>query len=95
MAFTSQGFTHLDGLHLYLREASMVPEELAVVERFGGTIPVGGPWEAMKGFSSAKEILERRMVTPRLLLKLAAFAGFGGVGGGLDRVVVHERLRDP
>jgi transitional endoplasmic reticulum ATPase len=64
LAFANQGFTHLDGLHLYVRDASMVPEELAVVERFGGHIPGAGLWEAMKGFSSAKEILERRVVAP-------------------------------
>jgi GNAT superfamily N-acetyltransferase/DNA polymerase III delta prime subunit len=64
MAFSNQGFTHLDGLHLYTREASMVPEELAVVERFGGQVPAGGLWESMKGFSSAKEILDRRVVAP-------------------------------
>ncbi len=63
-AFANQGFTHLDGLHLYVRDASMVPEELAVVERFGGQVPVGGLWESMKGFSSAKEILDRRVVAP-------------------------------
>jgi GNAT superfamily N-acetyltransferase len=46
-AFVNQGFTHLEGLHLYARDASMVPEELAVVERFGGTAPQEGLWESM------------------------------------------------
>lgn len=71
LAFSNQGFTHLDGLHLYLRVASMVPEELAVVERFGGYVPATGLWEAMKGFSSAKEILERRVVAPLAHTNLA------------------------
>ncbi|MGP8005685.1 MAG: GNAT family N-acetyltransferase [Acidimicrobiales bacterium] len=71
LAFANQGFTHFDGLHLYLRDASMVPEELAVVERFGGCIPTGGLWEAMKRFSSAKEILERRVVAPLAHTELA------------------------
>ena len=71
VAFSNQGFTHLDGLHLYLRDASMVPEELAVVERFGGHVPGTGLWEAMKGFSSAKEILERRVVAPLAHTQLA------------------------
>jgi GNAT superfamily N-acetyltransferase len=70
-AFTNQGFTHLDGLHLYIRDASMVPEEMAIVERFGGHVPTGGLWEAMKGFSSAKEILERRVVAPLAHTELA------------------------
>jgi len=36
-AFVHQGFTHLEGLHLYARDASMVPEELAIraVRRLG------------------------------------------------------------
>ena len=61
IAFSNQGFTHLDGLHLYQRDASMVPEELAIVERFGGHVPGAGLWESMKGFSSAKGILDRRL----------------------------------
>jgi GNAT superfamily N-acetyltransferase len=71
LAFSNQGFTHLDGLHLYLRDASMVPEELAIVERFGGQVPGAGMWESMKGFSSAKEILERRVVAPLAHTELA------------------------
>jgi SpoVK/Ycf46/Vps4 family AAA+-type ATPase len=70
-AFTNQGFTHLDGLHLYIRDASMVPEEMAIIERFGGHVPSSGLWEAMKGFSSAKEILERRVVAPLAHTELA------------------------
>jgi transitional endoplasmic reticulum ATPase len=71
LAFSNQGFTHLDGLHLYMRDASMVPEELAIVERFGGQVPGAGMWESMKGFSSAKEILERRVVAPLAHAELA------------------------
>jgi len=71
MAFSNQGFTHMDGLHLYQRDASMVPEELAVVERFGGHVPGAGLWESMKGFSSAKEILDRRVVAPLAHTELA------------------------
>jgi transitional endoplasmic reticulum ATPase len=71
LAFSNQGFTHLDGLHLYMRDASMVPEELAIVERFGGQVPGAGMWESMKGFSSAKEILERRVVAPLAHTELA------------------------
>jgi SpoVK/Ycf46/Vps4 family AAA+-type ATPase len=64
VAFANQGFTRLDGLHLYIRAASMVPEELAVVERYGGHFPPAGLWDAMKGFSSTKDLLERRIVAP-------------------------------
>jgi GNAT superfamily N-acetyltransferase len=71
LAFANQGFTHLDGLHLYLRDASMVPEELAVVEQFGGHVPSGGLWESMKGFSAAKGILDRRVVAPLAHSELA------------------------
>ncbi len=71
LAFSNQGFTHLDGLHLYVRDASMVPEELAVVERFGGHVPGGGLWESMKGFSAAKGILDRRVVAPLAHAELA------------------------
>ncbi|HEV8063252.1 MAG TPA: GNAT family N-acetyltransferase [Acidimicrobiales bacterium] len=39
LAFTNQGFTRVDGLHLYLRTASMIPQELATVERYGGGFP--------------------------------------------------------
>ena len=64
VAFAHQGFTHLDGLHLYIRAASMVPEELAIVERYGGNFPPAGMLHAMKGFSSTKDLLERRIVAP-------------------------------
>ena len=70
-AFVNQGFTHLEGLHLYARDASMVPEEMAIVERFGGYVPMDGLWESMKGFSAAKEILERRVVAPLAHTELA------------------------
>jgi GNAT superfamily N-acetyltransferase len=63
-AFANQGFTRVDGLHLYMRAASMVPEELAVVERYGGQFPPTGLWDSMKGFSSTKDLLERRIVAP-------------------------------
>ncbi|MGH9092843.1 MAG: ATP-binding protein [Acidimicrobiales bacterium] len=63
-AFVNQGFAHQDGLHLYVRDASMVPEDLAVVERYGGGFPGPGQWEAMKGFSATKELLEHRVVEP-------------------------------
>ncbi len=74
-AFVNQGFTHLEGLHLYARDASMVPEELALVERFGGTVPADGLWESMKGFSAAKEILDRRVVAPLAHTELAERLG--------------------
>ncbi len=63
-AFANQGFTRQDGLHLYMREASMVPEELAVVERFGGKVLDSDLWQSLKGFSAAKGILDRRVVAP-------------------------------
>jgi transitional endoplasmic reticulum ATPase len=63
-AFVNQGFAHVDGLHLYVRDASMVPEDLAVVERYGGGFPGAGQWEAMMGFSATKDLLERRVVEP-------------------------------
>jgi len=64
VAFANQGFTRIDGLHLYVRSASMVPEELAVVERHSGHFPPPGLWDAMKGFSATKDLLERRIVAP-------------------------------
>ena len=70
-AFVNQGFTHLEGLHLYARDASMVPEELALVERFGGYVPPDGLWDSLKGFSSAKELLDRRVVAPLAHTELA------------------------
>lgn len=75
VAFSHQGFTRFDGLHLYVRAATMVPEELAVVERYGGLFPASGLWEAMKGFSSTKELLERRIVAPLSHLELADRVG--------------------
>jgi len=74
-AFANQGFTHLDGLHLYYRDASMVPEDLARVEHYGGRLLDEGLWESMKGFSVTKEILERRVVEPLRHLDLAEQLG--------------------
>ena len=70
-AFANQGFTRRDGLDLYFRDASMVPEELAIVERFGGQVPAAGLWESMKGFSTAKSLLDRRVVAPLAHTELA------------------------
>jgi GNAT superfamily N-acetyltransferase len=75
LAFSNQGFTRQDGLHLYLRDASMVPEELAIVERFGGQVLATDLWESLKGFSSAKEILDRRVVAPLAHTELADHLG--------------------
>lgn len=63
-AFANQGFAQVDGLHLYVRDSSMVPEDLAVVERYGGGFPGPGHWDAMKGFSATRELLEHRVVEP-------------------------------
>ncbi len=64
VAFAHQAFERVDGLHLYVRAASMVPEELEIVERYGGSFPSSGSWDDMKGFSTTKELLERRIVEP-------------------------------
>lgn len=74
-AFAHQGFTLVEGLHLYARTASMVPEELAVVERYGGHFPVTGVWESMKGFAQTKRLLERRIVAPLTHVELAERLG--------------------
>lgn len=75
LALVNQGFTCREGLHLYERAASMVPEELAVVERYGGHFPPAGLWESMKGFSSTKNVLERRVVAPLSHRELAEEVG--------------------
>jgi len=75
LAFANQGFVRTDGLRLYMRDASMVPEELAVVEKYGGHFPLAGLWDAMKGFSNTKQLLERRIVAPLLHPDLASRAG--------------------
>jgi GNAT superfamily N-acetyltransferase len=75
LAFSNQGFTHLDGVHLYFREASMVPEELAIVEQFGGQVLPSDLWGSLKGFSAAKDILDRRVVAPLAHTELAEQLG--------------------
>ncbi len=75
LAFANQGFVRTDGLRLYTRDASMVPEELAVVEKYGGHVPLAGLWDAMKGFSATKQLLERRIVAPLLHPDLASRSG--------------------
>jgi len=82
-AFVNQGFTHLEGLHLYARDASMVPQELALVERFGGYVPMDGLWESLKGFSTAKELLDRRVVAPLAHTELADRLGLQPPGAVL------------
>ncbi len=75
VAFSHQGFDRVDGLHLFVRAASMVPEELAIVERYGGHFPASGLWEDMKGFSSTKVLLNRRIVSPLSHSELAERIG--------------------
>ena len=102
LAFSNQGFTRQDGLHLYMRDASMIPEELAIVERFGGQVLATNLWESLKGFSSAKEILERRVVAPLAHVELAEQLGlvppaavllFGPPGTGQDLVRPGHRVQ--
>ena len=75
VAFSHQGFDRVDGLHLFVHAASMVPEELAIVERYGGHFPASGLWEDMKGFSSTKVLLNRRIVAPLSHAELAERIG--------------------
>jgi transitional endoplasmic reticulum ATPase len=75
LAFTNQGFARVDGLHLYLRTASMIPHELATVESYGGGFPAEGLWASMKGFSATKDLLERRVVAPLAHSDLADSVG--------------------
>jgi transitional endoplasmic reticulum ATPase len=70
-ALANQRFVRVEGLNLYLRPVSIVPEELAIVERYGGSVPAAGLWEAMKGFSSTKSLLERRVLAPLANRQLA------------------------
>lgn len=75
IAFLNQGFSRIEGLQLYERGVSMVPEDLAIVERYGGHFPPSGLWKAMKGFSSTKRLLEQRVVAPLSHPELAAEIG--------------------
>jgi transitional endoplasmic reticulum ATPase len=75
VAFAHQGFDRIDGLHFYVRSASMVPEELEIVERYAGHFPPAGLWEEMKGFSTTKKLLERRIVAPLSHVDLADSVG--------------------
>jgi len=75
VAFAHQGFDRIDGLHFYIRSASMVPEEFEIVERYGGHFPAVGLWEEIKGFSTTKELLERRIVAPLSHVELADSVG--------------------
>ena len=51
--------------------ASMVPEELAVVERYGGHFPASGLWEDMKGLFVDEGAPDRRIVAPLSHAELA------------------------
>jgi transitional endoplasmic reticulum ATPase len=74
-AFVNQGFSSFDGLHLWVRDSAMVPEELAILEQYGGFLPPAGLWGEMKGFSSTKELLDRRIVAPLAHSELADRVG--------------------
>lgn len=74
-ALVNQGFRRHQGLCLFERAVSMVPEDLAVVESYGGQVPPGGLWETMKGFSAVKQLLERRVVAPLSHPDLASEVG--------------------
>jgi GNAT superfamily N-acetyltransferase len=74
-AFVNQGFSSRDGLHLWVRDSAMVPEELAILEQYGGFLPPSGLWDEMKGFSSTKELLDLRIVAPLAHSELADQVG--------------------
>ena len=80
VAFAHQGFDRIDGLHFYIRSASMVPEELEIVERYGGHFPAAGLWKEIKGFSTTKELLERRIVAPLAHAEVAESVGLRAPG---------------
>jgi transitional endoplasmic reticulum ATPase len=75
LALAHQGFTCVEGLELFERAVSMVPEELAVIERYGGQFPPTGLWDSMKGFSATKDLLDRRVVAPLAHRELAEEVG--------------------
>jgi GNAT superfamily N-acetyltransferase len=74
-AFVNQGFSSFEGLHLWIRDSAMVPEELAILEQYGGFLPPSGLWDDMKGFSTTKELLDRRIVAPLAHAELADRVG--------------------
>ncbi len=74
-AFTNRGFDRSSGLDLYERAVSIVPEELAIVEQYGGQFPGPGLWEVMRGFSSTKDLIERRVIAPLARAELADRVG--------------------
>ena len=74
-ALAHQGFALVRGLDLYERAVSMVPEELAIVERYGGQFPGPGLWEAMRGFSATRDLIERRVLAPLANRELADSIG--------------------
>ena len=74
-SFPTRGSPVRTGSTSTARDASMIPEELAIVERFGGQVLATNLWESLKGFSSAKEILERRVVAPLAHAELAEQLG--------------------
>lgn len=74
-AFVNQGFSSFEGLQLWVRDSAMVPEELAILEQYGGFLPPSGLWDEMKGFSSTKNLLDRRIVAPLAHLELADRVG--------------------
>jgi transitional endoplasmic reticulum ATPase len=74
-AFANQGFERSRGLDLYEKAVTMVPEELAIVEQYGGHFPGAGLWGAMKGFSSTKDLIERRVIAPLAKAELADLVG--------------------
>ncbi len=45
------------------------------MEKYGGHVPLAGLWDAMKGFSATKQLLERRIVAPLLHPDLASRSG--------------------
>ena len=51
------------------------PRKLEIVERYGGYFPGAGLWGEMKGFSTTKELLERRIVAPLSHAELADSVG--------------------
>jgi transitional endoplasmic reticulum ATPase len=74
-ALANQGFAREPALDLYVRAVSMVPEELAILERYGGFVPGPALWEAMKGFSSTRDLIERRVLAPLARQELAQTVG--------------------
>jgi GNAT superfamily N-acetyltransferase len=74
-AFANSGFVQRTGISHFDKHETVSPQSAAVLARLGGAVPTAGQWQHIAGMTTAKTLIDRRIVLPLSLPEQAADHG--------------------